>query len=187
MTSDRPDVTGLSARARDIAASADALAAAIGAFEEDLRSADDEPVRRTGFRCDAATGSVHRAARELLDTAADLDRIATAAAPGTCSIPWGACPAHGNTLTSTGGKTWCRHLGCDRTWDYDRGGLPCTEPARWMVTDQHGAGGVMCTGHGKDARERLLGATIVPLEASRSASARGEGASAVAPEESKRP
>jgi hypothetical protein len=158
-----PPDTGASARARETAATADTLADAIGALQQALRSAS-EPVRRAGFRCDTAIGWVRQVARDLLDTAADLDRIAAAAAPGTCSVPWGACPEHGNTLASTAGKTWCRVSGCGRAWDYDRGGLPCAESARWKVTDQYGVSGVMCDGHAHDARERLERATVVPLE-----------------------
>jgi hypothetical protein len=80
--------------------------------------------------------------------------------PGACTIPWGVCPEHGNTLVGTGGKTWCRVIGCGRTWGYDRVGLPCIEAARWMVTDQHGDAIVMCDGHALDARKRLEGTRV---------------------------
>jgi hypothetical protein len=43
--------------------------------------------------------------RELRDSAANLDCIAAATAPGTCGVPWGVCPEHGNTLTTSGGRT----------------------------------------------------------------------------------
>lgn len=79
---------------------------------------------------------------------------------GACLVPWGVCPEHGNTLTSTDGKTWCRATGCGRMWNYDRVRLPCTEPTRWQVTDQHGEAAVMCDGHALDARKRLEGARV---------------------------
>jgi hypothetical protein len=80
--------------------------------------------------------------------------------PGGSAVPWGVCPEHGNTLTSTSGKTSCRVVGCSRTWDYDRVGLPCIEPSRWTVTDQTGNASVTCDGHALDARKCLEGARI---------------------------
>jgi hypothetical protein len=78
--------------------------------------------------------------------------------PGACAVPWGVCPGHGSTLTSTGGKAWRCVGGCGRKWDYDRVGLPCIEPARWTVTDKHGHAYVTCDGHALDVRKRLEGA-----------------------------
>lgn len=138
----------------------EALADEIDALHRDIRAARDEPVRRAGFCCDTAIGWLRQASAELADTADHLDRIADALKPGTCTVPWGVCPEHGNTLTSTGGKTWCRVICCGRTWNYDRAGLPCIEPARWRVTDQHGDSSVMCGGHALDARKRLEGARV---------------------------
>jgi hypothetical protein len=155
----------LAGRARDLASRADALAAEIGALHREIRAAVREPVRRAGFRCDTAAGSVRQATGELRDTAADLDRISAASAPSTCSIPWGVCPEHGNTLVSTAGKTWCREWECQRRWDYDRAALPCPEPARWTITDQSGGTSVMCDGHAFDATRHLEGARVAPLMA----------------------
>jgi hypothetical protein len=155
------------ARMRALAGQAEALAAAIDSAKEGFRahSADyEDPVRRAGFRLDDAAGQARSIAGELQETAADLARIA-ARPEGSCTIPWGACPEHGNTLTSTGRKTWCTAAGCGRGWGYDRVTMPCAEPARWKVTDQHGAGGLLCDGHALDARQRLEGATVVPLSA----------------------
>jgi hypothetical protein len=153
------------ARMRSLAGQAEALATAIDSAKEDFRrhSADHEdPVRHAGFRLDDAAGQARAIATQMHDTAADLARIAARPA-GSCTIPWGVCPAHGNTLTSTGGKTWCTITGCGRTWDYDRLAMPCAEPARWKLTDQHGAKVLACDGHARDARNRLEGATVVPL------------------------
>lgn len=151
------------AGARELAARAQDLAAAIKTYHRALQAAGWEPVRRAGFQCDTAAGWARQAAAELAGTAARLDRIAAAAAPGTCEVPWGACPVHGATLAGSGGRSWCRTAGCGRAWDYDRDGLPCTEPARWRVTDQDGDSGPMCDGHATDARRRLDGARITPL------------------------
>jgi hypothetical protein len=156
---------GLADRARDLASRADALATEIAALHHDIRAAEREPVRRSGFRCDTAAGSVRQAAGALRDTAADLDRVSAASAPGTCSIPWGVCPEHGNTLVSTAGRTWCCERSCQRRWDYDRVALPCPEPARWTITDQCGGTSVMCDGHALDASRHMEGARAAPLMA----------------------
>jgi hypothetical protein len=123
----------VAAQALGVAVRAAAPADEIGALHHDIRTARDEPVHRAGFRCDTALGWVMQASTELADTAYHLDRIAAATKPGACLVPWGVCPEHGNTLTSTGRKTWCRETGCGRTWTYDRGGLPYIEPARWRL------------------------------------------------------
>jgi hypothetical protein len=151
---------GAAGQALGLAVLAAALADEIDALHRVIRAADDEPVRRAGFRCDIAAGSIRQAGTELAETTDDLERIAAAMKPGACPIPWGVCPEHGNTLASSGRKTWCRVAVCGRTWDYDRVGLPCIEPARWKLTDQHGACAMMCDGHALDARKRLEGARV---------------------------
>jgi hypothetical protein len=147
-------------RALSLAVRALALADEIDALHRDIRAACDEPVRRACFRCDTAVGSMRQASAELQETADHLDLIADAMKPGACPVPWGVCPEHGNTLTSTGRKTWCRAVGCSRTWGYDRVGLPYIEPAWWTVTDQHGNASAMCDGHALDARQRLEDARV---------------------------
>jgi hypothetical protein len=147
-------------RALGLAVRAAALADEIDALHEAIRTARDEPVRRAGFRCDSAIGLVRQASTELGDTVDLLERVSAALRPGSCPVPWGVCPEHGNTLTSAGRKTWCRAPGCGRIWPYDRVGLPCIEPAQWQVTDQHGAVTFMCDGHALDASKCLDGAQI---------------------------
>lgn len=147
-------------QALGLAVRAAALTDEIDALHDAIRAARDEPVRQAGFRCDSAVGLVRQASTELGDTADHLERVAAALRPGSCLVPWGVCPEHGNTLTSAGRKTWCKAPGCGHTWPYDRVGLPCTEPARWQVTDQHSAATVMCDGHALDASRRLDGARI---------------------------
>jgi outer membrane murein-binding lipoprotein Lpp len=158
-------VTGkpTAARVRELAAQAKTLAGAIDALKADFRACGDEPVRRTGFRCDATAGWARQAAAGLEETADDLDRVAAASVPGTCEIPWGVCPEHGATLRSSGGRTWCGATMCHREWAYNRMDLPCTGPARWRVTDQQGAARLVCDGHALDARARLVGAILRPL------------------------
>ncbi len=73
----------------------------------------------------------------LLETADDLARLAAVPA-GACGIGWGVCPDHGNTLTTSGGRTWCRTPGCGRTWGYDRVSTPCAEPVTHTVLDAGG-------------------------------------------------
>jgi hypothetical protein len=152
------------ARMRALAGQAEALAAAIAAAHGGFRARDSEdPVRRAGFRLSDAARQARAVAAGLHETAADLARIA-ARPPGSCVIPWGVCPEHGNTLTSTGGKTWCTTPRCGRAWGHDRLAMPCAEPARWKLTDQHGAEALLCDGHALDARNRLEGAMVVPLD-----------------------
>lgn len=153
------------ARMRALSRQAEALAAALAAAREDFRAhgADrEDPVRRAGFRLAEAAGQARAVSAEMQSTAADLARLAARPA-GSCSIAWGVCPVHGNTLTSTGGNTWCTVTGCGRTWRYDRLAMPCAEPARWQLTDREGTQARLCDGHAADARTRLVGATIDPL------------------------
>jgi hypothetical protein len=147
-------------RALGLAIRTAALADEIDTLHSSIRAARDEPVRRAGFRCDTAAGWIRQASTGLGETADHLERIAAAMKPGACAVRWGVCPEHGNTLVGTAGKTWCRIIGCGRTWSYDRLGLPCFEPARWQVADKQGTVSVMCDGHALDARERLEGARV---------------------------
>ncbi|MFG1999728.1 hypothetical protein ACGFNU_11330 [Spirillospora sp. NPDC048911] len=162
------------ARMQSIAALADDLAHVIDQATADFRSmADkypvpvgrgtaDEMVRRAGFRLPDAAGQARQIGHEMRQTAVTLERIAAVPAQA-CRISWPACPEHGNTISSTGGRSWCRVPECGRRWDYDRGDIPCPEPVHWRVTDQYGDGGPMCNGHGLDARTALIGGTVVPL------------------------
>lgn len=168
-----PGGTSFADRARELVTAAELLAAGIRVFHADLRAADTEPVRQAGFRCDTAVGQAKGIADELGKTADDLVRIAQASAPGTCSVPWGVCPEHGNTLRSSAGRSWCSHPGCGRQWDHSRDSLPCTEPAEWTLTDDFGASAAVCSGHASDARRGLQGARLAPL---RSTTEHGKGA-----------
>jgi hypothetical protein len=150
-------------QARSLAARAEELAAEICTLHRYMRAAGDDPVRPAAFHCVTASGSVSQAAGELRDTAADLERIAAAAAPCTCFVQWEVCPDHGNTLASSRGRTWCRHGGCERIWDYDRVGLPCAEPVRWRMIDRHGDAILVCHGHAAALRASLEHLHIVPL------------------------
>jgi hypothetical protein len=80
-----------------------------------------------------------------------------------CSAQWGVCPQHGNTLSSSGGRSWCRRAGCGRTWPGSRASQHCDEPAAVIVADQTGAQLRLCAGHWADARARLVGATVVQV------------------------
>ncbi|MEV6967555.1 hypothetical protein AB0M47_20870 [Hamadaea sp. NPDC051192] len=148
------------AELRALAARVDELAAAIADVEKRLGAAADDPTRSARFRLDDAAGYARMAGEALNKTASDLVRVR---ARSNCPVDWGVCPEHGNTLTDGGGKSWCREPGCGRTWNYARGALPCTEPAVFFVSDAHGDGSPMCTGHTLDARQRLDGAIIRTL------------------------
>lgn len=144
----------------DLGARARRLATAVNAVHDRLRAAPDEPTRRAGFRLDDAAGEIRHAAVEVEATATDLWRVINRS---ECPADWGACPDHGGTLASTGGRSWCTHARCGRNWPYDRLGLPCTEPAAFDVRDAEGDGGPMCAGHATDARRRIIGVVITPL------------------------
>src|SRR5690349_14642601 len=114
-----------------------------------LREAPDQPTRGAVFRLDDAAGEARRAAAALEATAGDLARVRSR---GTCQADWGVCPKHGNTLSSTGGKTWCQHPGCQREWGYSRDALPCEEQATSRVTSAAGGEPILlCDGHTIDA------------------------------------
>jgi hypothetical protein len=149
-----------------LAARAEELARDLAAAEAGLRTAVDEPTRRVGFRLDDDAGWVRQAARDIEQTAEDLARIRSRGAMSRprCRAEWGVCPEHGNTLTSSGGHSWCKTSGCGRRWDWDRGGLPCTEPVAFRVRDQAGKVIELCAGHTIAARAQLEGAEVVPIE-----------------------
>lgn len=149
------------AELRALADEAVQLAGRIQTTLDRMRAAGDLDVRRAGYRLDTVQGSVRITVREALEeTAADLEKILEARAPGTCGIPWGVCPEHGNTLRSSGGRTECMNLRCGRTWTYDRLGLPCTEPVTHHVVDAEGGTLDVCNGHALDCEKRLDGATV---------------------------
>jgi hypothetical protein len=147
---------------RELAARARALGADIADAHARLQTAPHEPTRRVGFRLDEAAGAARGTVAEDLDaTADDLVRIR---GRGPCPADWGVCPVHGATLRSTGGRCWCDATGCDRSWDYDRLGMPCTEPITHDVRHPDGSS-PMCTGHADVARRQLAGAVVTPLPA----------------------
>jgi hypothetical protein len=78
-----------------------------------------------------------------------------------CSARWGVCPEHGNTLSCSGGRSWCRWAGCGRTWPGSRVSQHCDEPAAVVIADQAGAQMRLCAGHWAEARKRLIGARVV--------------------------
>jgi hypothetical protein len=144
--------------ALSLAIHAGALADEVDALHRDIRAARDEAVGRAGLRSDIASGWMRQVGTELHDTAGHLGRIAAAMKPGACAVPWGMGPGLGSTPARAGCQSRCRVIACGRQWDYDRAGLPCIEPARWIVTGQHGQACVMYGGHALDARKRLQGA-----------------------------
>src|SRR3954469_7965955 len=90
------------ARARELAAEAADLYRQLR--EADIaRDAEPDPARRrAGWRLDVAAGGLRSAAEELLDTADEVIRLAVRPA-GASPVPWGVCPEHGATLSSSGG------------------------------------------------------------------------------------
>lgn len=157
-----PAITAAAVRA--LAAAAADLAARVTAAQVTLRADPDPHRARAGYRFDVAAGQLGQVTAALLETADDLARIAAVPA-GACGIGWGVCPDHGNTLTGSGGRAWCRHPGCGRTWGYDRLMGPCPEPVTHAVVDAAGTRFRVCTGHAMDCRDNLDGATVTALPA----------------------
>jgi len=119
------------------------------------------PRRRPKVR----SGQLRQVAAEIQQTAEDLACIRTrdgALSRPTCKAEWEACPEHGATLTSTRGSSTC--CVCGRSWDWDRLGLPCTEPAAFRVQDREDKDMLLCAGHAIAAREQMEGATVQPIE-----------------------
>jgi hypothetical protein len=144
-----------SARTGILAARAETLAADLYALRRGVIAGGDEGVRRTSFRCDAATCSVRQAAADLRNTAADLDHVAASVGHG--------CPEHGDSLISSCGRTWCCDAACERTWDCDRVDLPCSEPVRRKLIDQPGDAVPVRHGHAVAACARPESTQVVPL------------------------
>uniref|UniRef100_UPI003F4919B1 hypothetical protein n=1 Tax=Streptomyces sp. CA-141956 TaxID=3240051 RepID=UPI003F4919B1 len=149
------------AELRALVAEAEVLEERILNVRARLRASDD--AGDTAFRLTDAAENLRRATEALEMTASDLARTRTARDPGLCSVPWGVCPAHGNTLRSTGGRSWCTDLGCSRSWGYDRLAMTCGEPVTHTVTDAAGSSFLACRGHAMDAEKRLEGGTVTPL------------------------
>ncbi|ALE76875.1 hypothetical protein FRP1_29320 (plasmid) [Pseudonocardia sp. EC080625-04] len=149
------------AELRDLAARAEQLAGELAAVEDRMRDTTDEPARHVRFRLLDASGSVLAASQAVLDTASDLARVRGRSG---CGADWGVCPEHGNTLTSTGGRSWCTALGCLRSWGYDRVGLPCTEDVTHELLDSSGGRSLLCAGHALDARARVVGSVVTPID-----------------------
>jgi hypothetical protein len=73
-------------RALSFAIRAAALADEIHALHHGIRAAGDEPVRRSGFCCETASGWMRQAGTELQDTVGHVGRIAAAMKPGACAV-----------------------------------------------------------------------------------------------------
>jgi hypothetical protein len=115
-----------------------------------------------------ALAQLHTAARRLAGARAALVRDIQAATDERlaadktrCSAQWGVCPEHGNTLSASGGRSWCRRPGCGQSWPGSRLSAHCDEPATVILADQAGGQLRLCAGHWVDAHERLVGARVV--------------------------
>ncbi|MFK0113982.1 hypothetical protein [Streptomyces sp. NPDC091217] len=146
-----------------------ALVADVAVLQERIRDVErrlrgSEETRHTVFRLDDAAGQMTRVSEALENTASELARVRAVRDGSVCSVPWGVCPEHGNTLLSSGGRSRCTRLACARSWDYDRLGVPCGEPLTHKVTDAAGESFLACKAHAMDATERLIGGTVTALD-----------------------
>ena len=161
MTSENdPTVEVTPADLRTLAGQAETLAQQTRAACIGLRNQSD--TKQATFRMDDLAGQLEQAAEELRATASDVARARTARDDRLCGLPSGACPDHGATLASSGGRSWCTQPGCGRQWDYDRLGTPCQEPVSHQITDPTGTTFTACAAHAADAKRNLTGATITP-------------------------
>ena len=110
---------------------------------------------------DNAARAVDAARAALIHDIEIITDAVLAADPSRCQVPWGVCPEHGNTLTTSGGRTRCRWSGCGRTWPGNRVQAHCGEPATALIADAGGEQSRLCAGHWADARERLIGVRLV--------------------------
>jgi hypothetical protein len=147
---------------RALIAEADALQERIRNVEQ--RLAGSEETRHSAFRLSDADGRLTDVSQALEETAGELARVRAVRDGSVCAVPWGVCPEHGNTLTSSGGRTRCTQLACGRSWDYDRVGVPCGEPLSHKVTDAAGESFLACKAHAMDATDRLIGGTVTALD-----------------------
>ncbi|MFI5526864.1 hypothetical protein [Streptomyces platensis] len=147
---------------RALIADADVLQERIRNVEQQLRGSEE--TRHTVFRLSDAAGQLTDVSKSLEETAGELARVRAVRDGSVCAVPWGVCPEHGNTLTSSGGRTRCTQLYCGRSWNYDRLGVPCGEPLTHKVTDPEGNSFLACKAHAMDATERLIGGIVTPLD-----------------------
>lgn len=147
---------------RALIADASALQERIRGVEKRLRGSEE--TRHTVFRLDDAAGRITDVSQALEETAGELARVRAVRDGSVCAVPWGVCPEHGNTLSSSGGQTRCTQPYCGRVWNYDRLGVPCGEPLTHKVTDAAGGSFLACKAHAMDATERLIGSTVTPLD-----------------------
>jgi hypothetical protein len=115
---------------------------------------------KTRSRLETAAGWLAQARTEAAEAAADLRRVAAVPADA-CRVPWGVCPEHGNTLSASGGRTWCRVRGCGHEWDYDYQDTPCAEPATYAVIVEGEEPRRVCYGHALAGRD-IVGARFEP-------------------------
>ncbi|MDQ1678069.1 MAG: hypothetical protein QOC93_3213 [Actinomycetota bacterium] len=139
---------------RELAVRVEALAAEMTAIRDRMVAGGDSPTQRVSFRLDEGASGVRSGATALTETAADLARVL---GRSDCAANWGACPEHGGTLRASGGVAWCQARRCRRAWNYNRLGLPCSEPAAYIARDPAGDELRWCAGHTLQARAVLAG------------------------------
>ncbi|GAA2701403.1 hypothetical protein [Nonomuraea recticatena] len=147
------------ARLRDLAGRAEALAAEVRALLDE--AATGTPEREQLFVAMHASDWLTRAAEDLQQAAGKLARLRSLP-DDACGVPWGVCPEHGATLSSSGNVAICGE--CGRTWTYDRLGSPCPEPVRWKMTDKAGTELAICDGHALAARQQVEDVTLTSLD-----------------------
>ncbi len=91
----------------------------------------------------------------------------TATDPSRCTVPWGVCPEHGDTLKSRaratkGFDSCCTNPVCFNVWPYDRLDAACTELATHTIQADNGDRYVVCAGHALTARAQITDGQVLP-------------------------
>jgi hypothetical protein len=139
-----------------------ALTAELAALRSKIEAAyAAAPRSATQMRLSTASECLSEARREITGAVEDLRRVSAVPADA-CRWAWGVCPEHGDTLTASGGRTWCRVRNCPHQWEYDYLDTPCPEPTAYTISDAAGSEPKrVCYGHALGAR-RIPGITYDP-------------------------
>jgi hypothetical protein len=90
-------------------------------------SAADDPAADERLR--RVVNAVAGVVEQLRALLVDIERLELP--PGSCSLGWGVCPEHGDTLETVAGRSRC--TACGTEWDHDREHQHCREPVAYLL------------------------------------------------------
>lgn len=145
---------------------ADILHSRVLNLQQRLQGSRD--LRHLGTRLDGAARNLREVNAALGLTARELTLACAARDPEMCGVPGGVCPEHGTTLRGTGSHSWCTTASCERTWDYDRLRLPCSEPAThqiaWVTEEGVRLEYFVCVGHSMPVLRQVRGGLVARID-----------------------